>query len=190
MIQINLLPVREITRRIKAKKQITAFLVLFFLTLAALGGFAYVQNTWIKDRQKTIASLTKEKQKYAKILARIKKMEEEQKMLERRIAVIKKLKASSSLTVHALDEVAKLTPPKRMWLTNFSQSGGGVKITGMALDNRTIAKYMDDLKTSPYINGVTLASSALKGFAGRNLKAFSISCSVAVPSEKKTSQKK
>lgn len=75
-----------------------------------------------------------------------------------------------------------------MWLTTLTQSGGNMKVSGMALDNRTIAKYMDDLKSSPYIQSVHLASSSLKGFAGRNLKAFSISCSIAVPEDKKEPQ--
>jgi type IV pilus assembly protein PilN len=56
----------------------------------------------------------------------------------------------------------------------------------MALDNRTIAKYMDDLTTSEYITNVSLSSTALKGFAGRNLKSFSLSCSIAMPNEEES----
>ncbi len=184
MIYINLLPVREIKQRNKAKSQIFAFITAFIAFLAILAIFALLQANTITERKDTLADLKKEKQQYTKVIAKIKKMEKEKKLLEKRIDVIAKLKHSSSLTVHALDEVAKITPSARMWLSSLSQTGSKLKITGMALDNRTIAKYMDDLKTSDYITSVSLSSSALKGFAGRNLKAFSLSCSITMPKDK------
>lgn len=181
MIYINLLPVREIRRRNKAKNQIFALVGAFAVLLALLGIYALLQANTITARNATLQDLKKEKQRYTKIINQIKQLEKDKQVLENRIAVINKLKASSSLTVHALDEVAKITPSKRIWLTTLNQSGGTLKISGMALDNRTIAKYMDDLKTSQYIKDVRLASSSLKGYAGRNLKAFSLTCAIAVP---------
>ncbi|MBM9513591.1 PilN domain-containing protein [Desulfogranum marinum] len=188
MIYINLLPVKEIRRRNKAKKQIFSLAGAFVLVVALLSIFAMLQANTITARNETLADLKKERQRYTAILNKIKQLEQDKQVLQNRIAVIKKLKKSSSLTVHALDEVANITPSKRMWLTTLTQSGGNMKVSGMALDNRTIAKYMDDLKSSPYIQSVHLASSSLKGFAGRNLKAFSISCSIAVPEDKKEPQ--
>lgn len=188
MIYINLLPVKEIRRRNNAKNQIFSLGGTFVLLVALLIIFAMLQGNTITARNNTLADLKKEKQRYTTILNKIKQLEKDKQVLNNRIAVIKKLKKSSSLTVHALDEVANLTPSKRMWLTTLTQSGANMKVSGMALDNRTIAKYMDDLKTSRYITSVNLASSSLKGFAGRNLKAFSISCTIAVPEDKKEPQ--
>lgn len=138
--------------------------------------------------QQELKKIQKEEKKYSKILKEIKRLEEDKKLLETRISIIGRLKAESSLTVHMLDEVAKITPSKRMWLTSLSQSGNNLNIAGMALDNRTIAKYMEDLKKSPFIRDVNLADSSLKGFAGRNLKSFSLSCSIGVPVKKKKSE--
>ncbi len=152
--------------------------------LCSLGGYAYIQSDTISTRQNELDQLQQSKKKFNTILTKIKKLEEETQILGKQIGVIKKLKKSSPLTVHALDEVANLTPSKRMWLTSFTQSENSLKLSGMALDNRTIAKYMDDLKASPYIRDVTLVSSSLKAYAGKNLKAFSISCSLTVPEEK------
>ncbi len=181
MIYINLLPVREIKQRKKAQNQIIAFIAAVGLLLTAMLIFGLLQAATIDEKKSSLDSLKKEKQKYSKIISRIKQIEKDKEVLKKRINVIKKLKHSSSLTVHALDEVSNLTPSKRMWLTSLTQSGSNLRISGMALDNRTIAKYMDDLKASPYINRVTLANSSLKGFAGRNLKSFSISCSLVMP---------
>jgi type IV pilus assembly protein PilN len=96
--------------------------------------------------------------------------------------VIKQLKQASSLTVHVLDEVANLTPPNRMWLTKLQQNGSDLKLSGMALDNQTVAKYMDDLATSPYIQNVNLVSASMEKFAERDLKSFSVGCTVSIPS--------
>jgi type IV pilus assembly protein PilN len=186
MVHINLLPVRQIKQKAAAKQQLATVFLLFLLLLAVLGVVGFFQSSKATSLQNDISRLTKAKQRHAKTLALIKKLEKDKALIEKRIAIIKQLKKTSSLTVHILDEVANVTPSDRIWLTSLTQSGAGLKLAGMALDNRTIAKYMEDLKTSPYISNVNLASSSLKTYAGRNLKAFSLSCSTGVPSEKKT----
>lgn len=180
MIFINLLPVRDIKRRNKAKQQIyfgIAGICCLVLVLSSIGVYQNQKINLLLDQQKKIES---EKQQYAKILNEIKKIEEEKKILQTRIGVIKQLKQSSSLTVHVLDEVAYLTPPNRMWLKGLDQNGNVLNLNGMALDNRTVAKYMEDLENSKYIQGVVLAKSSMEKFAERDLKLFSVSCRVGI----------
>lgn len=192
MVHINLLPVRQIKEKAAAKQQLTTTFLCFVLLLAALGVVGFFQASKATTLQNDIATLKQEKQRHAATLKLIKKLEKDKALIEKRIAIIKQLKKSSSLTVHILDETSNITPADRMWLTSLTQSGGSLTLAGIALDNRTIAKYMEDLKASPYITNVNLASSSLKSYAGRNLKAFSLSCSIAVPEGKKadTSEKK
>lgn len=189
MIHINLLPIREIKRRNKAIRQIVFSVAAFLLFLAMLASFALYQANYASKLQKENDSIEAEKQQYAKILNEIKKLEEEKKVLLTRIDVIKKLKQSSSLTVHVLDEIAILTPPNRMWLTKLQQTGSGLQLSGMALDNQTVAKYMDDLGNSSYMKNVILVSSSMEKYAERNLKLFSVSCAVAVPDSKDNDKK-
>lgn len=184
MIQINLLPVRDIKRRKAAKQQIYAAAFSLGCLLLLLVMVELYQLNAISNLKKEEQSINAEKQKYAKILADIKKMEEEKKLLLTRIDVIKQLKQSSSLTVHVLDEVAQYTPPTRMWLKSLSQSGSQLTLTGMALDEQTIAKYMEDLENSQYIHGVGLTKTAMEVYAERNLKQFTISSQVAMPKDK------
>ena len=185
MIRINLLPVREIKRRNKAKKQIVFSLVAFICFLTMLALYAYYQASNITKLQKENERMQADKQQYTKIINEIKQLEADKKVLLTRIDVIKQLKQSSSLTVHVLDEVASFTPPHRMWLTKLQQTGSDLKISGMALDNQTVAKYMDDLASSSYIQNVNLVSSSMEKFADRDLKLFSVSCAVSVPGSNK-----
>ncbi len=184
MVHINLLPVRQIKQKAAARQQLFTVFLSFLLLLTVLGVLGFFQVSKANQLQHDITQLKTEKQKHAKTLKLIKQLEKDKDLIEKRIAIIKQLKKSSSLTVHVLDEVANLTPADRMWLTSVTQSGTSLTLAGMALDNRTIAKYMEDLKTSPYITNVNLANTSLKSYAGRNLKVFSLSCSTAVPGVK------
>ncbi len=161
-------------------------MLCFFAILALL---AFYQAGTVTSLQKSLADIQAEKQQYAKILNEIKRIEQDKKVLMTRIEIIKKLKESSSLTVHVMDEVANLTPPRRMWLKGLSQTGNQLRLSGMALDNQTVAKYMDDLGNSSYVQNVNLASASMEKYADRNLKLFSISCIVMVPDTNKDDKK-
>jgi len=181
MIHINLLPVRDIIRRKKIKKQLLLSLLSFIgilclFLIIELWQLNSIQN--LKEEEKKIIA---EKQQYAKVLEDIKKMEEEKKLLLTRIEVINLLKQSSSLTVRVLDEIAKFTPPSRMWLKSLSQAENQLTLTGVALDDQTIAQYMEELEGSMYINNVSLTSSAMEIYAERSLKLFKVSAQVGVP---------
>jgi len=181
MVYINLLPIKEIKQHALAVQQLTIFGVCFVCVLAVLGAVGFYQASTAAGLEKEIKTLTAEKQRYEKILAQIKQLEQDKKTIENKIAVINSLKKTSALTVHILDEIANLTPTKRLWLVSLNQNGNNLNISGMALDNQTIANYMDILKSSPYISEVNLISSSLQAYAGRNLKSFNISCAISVP---------
>lgn len=181
MVYINLLPIREIKRRARAIQQLTAFAVCFAAVLVLLGMVGFYQASVASQLQKDITSLEAEKKRYNDILAQIQKLEADKKEIENKIAVINELKKSSALTVRVLDEVARLTPTKRVWLTTLTQSGTSLQLSGMALDNQTLAGYMDTLKSSDYIEEVNLVSSSQQQFAGSNLKSFALTCTISIP---------
>ncbi len=191
MLRINLLPIRQLKKRAKARNQIFSFIALFIFLLLILGTVGFLQTTKINSIEESIAGLKKEKQRYAPILAEIKRLEKAKKDLENKIRIIKALKRDSSITVHILDEVAKKVDNKRMWLKSLKQQGKSLSLAGTALDNRTIAQFMDALKESPYISAVNLSNASLKKVSGRDLKSFSLACSITSPKEKtqKTAKK-
>ena len=86
--------------------------------------------------------------------------------------------------MRVLDEVSNIVDNNRMWLTSLNQRGGSLKLTGYALDNQTVAQFMDDLEVSPYITSVSLNNSSLKQVSGTDLKEFGLSCAVSVPQPK------
>ncbi len=181
MLKINLLPIRQLKKRAKARNQIAGFFVIFLLVLALLGFVGLLQANSISGLNSNIAELEKEKKKYTPILAKIEKLKKEKAILEKRIKIIRKLKKDSSLTVRSLDEVAKIIDNERMWLQSLDQQGGALKMTGVALDNQTVAQFMNNLKASPYIKTVNLSNSSLKKMSNKNFKSFSLNCAVGFP---------
>lgn len=184
MLKINLLPIRQLRQHARARNEVFGFVAIFVLLLVILGATAIIQINMATAIQKETTRLNQEKQTYDQILAEIKKLEADKKELENKISIIKKLKQESSLTVHVLDEVSRKLDSTRMWLTTLDQQGPSLSLTGTALDNKTIAEFMDSLDASPFISGVNLSDSSLIIVAGQDLKAFSIKCTVGLPTEK------
>lgn len=181
MLKINLLPVRQLKKRAKARNQLTGMLLLFILVLASLGVVGYLQAQKIGQLEGNISTLTKAKDSYSPTLKKIDKLKKDKEELARKTEIIKKLKTDSSLTVRVLDEVANIVDNQRMWLDSLNQQGGNLRLSGVALDNQTVAQFMDNLKASPFVQDVILTSSSLKVVSGRNLTSFELTCAVSYP---------
>lgn len=189
MLRINLLPIRQLKKRAKAKNEIFGFSFIFVCLLVVLGLVFFFQMGRIGSINAAIASLHQEQQKLAPEIAAVNKLKKDKEELERKISVINHLRAESSITVHILNDVANRVDNSRMWLTSLNQQGSALNLTGVALDNQTIATFMDMLKTSPYINEVNLANASLKRVSGRDLKEFSLTCQISLPKTQKTKAK-
>lgn len=190
MLRINLLPIRQLKKRAKARNQIVSFATLVVFLLLILGAVAFLQTTKISTVESQIAQLQAETKKYDPILQEMQRLETAKKDLENKITIIKKLKKDSSSTVHILDEVANKVDSKRMWLKSLKQEGTSLSLDGVALDNRTVAQFMDSLKESPFISGVNLSNASLIKVSGRNLKSFSLACSIISPKKETPETKK
>ncbi len=183
MLQINLLPVRQLKKRARAKKQLAFMalsLVAFCLLLVGIGLWQ-LGNISSLQSQKEV--LEQEKKELAPVLAKMKALKEKEIELQRKTDIIKKLRQESPLTVRILDEVANRLDNQRMWLTRLEQQSGSLTLTGMALDNQTVAQFMDNLAASEFVTDVALGDSSLTVISGRNLKRFTLNCAVAYPKE-------
>ncbi len=183
MLRINLLPIRQLKKRAKARNQMIGFAMIFAAVLVALGFVGLLQINRVESVQAAIAELQQEQNRLAPIIREVDELEQQKAELQNKIDVIKKLRKESSLTVHVLDEVARIIDNNRMWLESLSQEGSSLQLKGVALDNQTVAQFMEALKKSEYISGVSLTSSTLKKVSDRPFKTFGLSCSVGFPAE-------
>ena len=181
MLKINLLPVRQLKKRVQATRQLLGMVLLLLFVLALLTTVGIFQTQKINKFQADITQLNKEKDSYAPTLKKIADLKMDREELTRKTDIINTLKTDSSLTVRVLDEVASKVDNKRMWLESLQQDRAALKLTGIALDDQTVAQFMDNLKESPFVQDVALSGSSQKAVSGRNLKSFELNCTVAQP---------
>ncbi len=178
MIRINLLPVKQIKKVLKARKEVITFLLALLGLVVVILGLAFSRIVVVDGLNTTIGELKKEKNSYQSTINEIEKLKMDKATLETKLAMIKKLKKGSHISVRILDEIAVLIPPNRMWLNSFAQTPDSLKLSGVALDNETIAQFMKLLKESSLLVDAELANSSLVVVADRKLKSFSLICSV------------
>ncbi len=181
MIRINLLPIRQIKQRIKLRNEIFALIGIIFLACGAVAVVAHLQVTKIKALNVRVSQLQQEKQKFQKVIAKINKIKREQKILETKLQVIEELKVNSQMTVRVLDEIAKLTPSNRMWLKSLSLTPNGMQVAAIAMDNETIAQYMNKVDSSAFFSNPELGSSSMTKVANQKFKSFSLTIAINQP---------
>ena len=182
MLRINLLPIRQLQKIAKARNQLLVFFLIFCVVIALLGATGVLLAAKITELNQDIVAKTNEKKSFDKVVQQIADLEKRRLDLNNKIKILNQLKTDSSLTVHVLDDVSKIIDNKRMWITSFKQNGGSLSLSGYALDNKTIAEFMENLTLdSTYVNGVNLSNTSLKNVSGKGLKSFSISAGVSSP---------
>ena len=178
MIHINLLPVRQIKKKNEALKKIFGLGLTLLVVLAVLGAVALVLGFKVGELNASIAALQKEKAKYQTTINQIEQLKKDQALLETKLNTISQLKKGSQLTVRVMDELATLTPSSRLWLNSMSFKGSILRISGIALDNATIADFMETIVTSPYFATTELSGTSTTAYQGRQLKSFSLTIGV------------
>lgn len=181
MIRINLLPIRQLKKRIRLLNEVAAFGVIFVALLAVLFAVNFMMARKIDGLKQEIVALNQKKDSYKPILREIEKLQRDKQLLEAKTQTINKLKENSQLTVRVLDEIANRTLTSRMWLLSLRQTGNKLSISGTALDNATIAQYMNQLEDSPYFDNAELVSSSQTVVADQKLKSFGLTLNIIPP---------
>jgi type IV pilus assembly protein PilN len=147
MIRINLLPVRQVQKRVMGRQTLVLFAALIF------GGFV---GNWkwysLRDsvREQGLQKIQKTQQKITeleKVIGEVNNISKRKKELEDKLKVLADLKKGRNGPVRVMDALATAMP-KKVWLKEFSEaSGGGVHITGNAMSNDDVAEFMRLLQT-------------------------------------------
>jgi Tfp pilus assembly protein PilN len=167
MIRINLLGVREAgpgdvfeaeapVGGASSEKKGLLFAVLFLGAAIALIAFQWLsaRNT-INSLDEEIKQLTQEKQRLAAIIQRVNEYQAKLAELEKREALIEKLKREREGPVRMLDDLsAKL--PDFVWLEQLQQGANNVTLRGMAASYVSIADYIQKLEESDFFQNVEL----------------------------------
>ncbi|MBU0988022.1 MAG: PilN domain-containing protein [Proteobacteria bacterium] len=194
MIKINLLPYRASRKIENIRRQVTVFLLAFAMIMTAmfyynmtLGQKVNQLNTKVEDIKIEVAKVERQ----AKKVDQIKKTLD---TLNKKIEVIRNLEFKREEAVRLLDNMTQVVTEKgpnaaqdaleaqdssqykRLWFTSLQASGNSISISGIALDNKTVADFMTRLETSNLYTNVNLKTLRRQTIKNLDLKSFDISC--------------
>jgi type IV pilus assembly protein PilN len=192
MIRINLLPFRAARKKENIRRQVSIFFLFFGFVIVVL---FYVHITLagkITKLQTTVDQTQKEVKRYKKITKEIAAIKKKLEILKTKTGVIAKLEKNRFEPVNLLDTMTNKVIAKRMWFTNLATKGERVNISGIALDNKTVADFMTRLESTRLFESIKLNKIQKKVIRGSSLKSFQIVCDKLTPPKaaKKKSKKK
>jgi len=180
MIRINLLPVRAARKKEEVQRQL---LVFGFFLLALLGisvGWWQATKSTLADVQDQNGKLEEEIANLKKIIGEVDEYKAQQALLEKKLEVIRQLKANKTGPVHMLDELA-VRIPEKLWLESVGESAQKVTLKGVSINYEVIATFMNKMEESDYFKEVYLVSIQARSEADLKLKEFTITSRLTVP---------
>lgn len=155
MIRINLLPVKAAQKKELLKGQLMVVVLALIVTAGVCGAaYTYVQSE-IETRQVKIDQKRAEIAKLQKVIKEVKDFENRQKELRAKLDVLDRLKASRVGPLYILNALYEEMPDK-LWLTKFNERDGKASISGIGVNEETVALFMKNLEASDYFEGVEL----------------------------------
>lgn len=190
MIRINLLPFRTERKKENVRRQVSLFLLSLVLVLLVLFYYNFSLNSKIGKLNKRIQTANTELTKYNTINKEIARIKKNLEVLRKKMAVIEQLESDRYAPVILMDTMTQVLVSKRMWFTNMSAENTTVSITGIALDEKTVADFMVRLQKSGLFSNVELKSIKREKVENSNLKSFHVICTKVQPQEPKEPPKK
>jgi type IV pilus assembly protein PilN len=173
MIRINLLPVEEAQRAAGRRHEMAIAL------LALCGGvFLFVvahvfQKAQFAGANRDLTRLTHELASIQGPYQDVTRLEQQKQELREKLRVIAQLEVKKIGPVRVLADLSGATPDK-LWLTEFSDSGGTLRLTGLGVDEQTVADFLRRLDTVQLLRGVDLDETSQVDQDGTKLKKFVI----------------
>jgi len=190
MIKINLLPFRTARKKENVRRQLFILFSSFVLVFLLLIYYNINLSGQVKEIKSKVETAKAETAKYEKINNQITEIKGKLEILNTKMDVIKTLESNRYEPVRLMDAMTSLVIPKRMWFVSLDGRGNSVNISGVAVDNQTVADFMTRLERSKLFETVNLKTLKQNVVKQAILKSFDISCGKPVKKEEKKEEKK
>ena len=178
MIRINLLPVKELKAEVARRRELRIAGASVGVTVLLLLAVHQYQTYRISSLEKDVTELRKEIQVLNTKAKEVAELEAKRKEYEGKHKIIVDLNKKKVGPVGVMESLSATTPPS-LWLTGFRESGGSLTITGMAVDNQTVADFLRALSTSTYFKNVELVETTHSEKDNPQLKKFAIRSTIS-----------
>ena len=186
MIRINLFPFRAARIKENIRRQITYSFGSVIIILLAITYFYVNFSKQINSLRHRIDEQQKELATYKDTNAKIKDLKNTIADIETKLKTITELEKVKTGPVKLLDDIAMSVPKDKLWLASLRENNGTLMLEGTAMDNETVADFMDRLQSTQSIQSVELVRTRQRKITGLDLslKDFALKCKTYAFKEK------
>ncbi len=177
MIKVNLLPVRATKKKETAKQQLVLFAVCLVAVLVLAAAAYSMELVKIKSAKADIEKSNKEIQRLKSVIGEIDNVKKLQDEVKKKLDVLNRLRQEKTGPAIRLAKLSDATPDK-LWLTKYSEGGGSVSISGVAVNEELIADFLRNLQATNEFVNVELQVSEQVEMGGMKAKKFDIACAL------------
>jgi type IV pilus assembly protein PilN len=158
MIRINLLPVKELKAEEVRRRELRIGGFSLAATAALILSVYGYQWRQASGLERELDELRKELQVLNLKAKEVGELQKKVKEFEGKNKVIEDINKKKAGPVRVMESLATATPGA-LWLTEFKETGGNLTITGVAVDNQTIAEFLKALASHPYFTNTELVET-------------------------------
>jgi type IV pilus assembly protein PilN len=173
MIRINLLPVEEAQRAAGRRQELALGTLIIAVAVLGLVAAHLWQGVRVTSARRELRRLTAEIASIEGPYSDALRIEQQKQELREKLRVIGQLEAKKVGPVRILADLSSATPDK-LWLTEFADTNGTLKLTGLGVDEQTVADFLRRLGTLSFFQSVDLDETSQVDQDGAKLKKFVI----------------
>jgi type IV pilus assembly protein PilN len=177
MIKINLLAAKKERKKVGMQTEI-AVLILSVVLLSLI--LYFVQWRMGKTEERLLARISQTEKEIAihkSQVEEINKAKESQKKLLEKLNIIDTLRKQKAISARILD-ILSIDKPERVHYESVKKEGSRLGIEGIALDDETVANFMENLRKSKIFKSVDLVISEQIEQSKIKLKKFVLTCEI------------
>ncbi len=186
MIKINLFPFRAARIKENIRRQVTVYLLSVIFLIAVMSYYFIDLNGKVKSLRRDQDAKENELATFKDTNIKIAELKKTIAEVEVKLKTIKGLEKGKTGPVKLLDDIATSVPRDKLWLTTLKEQGGTLTLVGTAMDNETVADFMNRLDSTESLTSVQLVRTRQKKVKELklNLKDFELSCKTYAFKEK------
>ena len=173
MASINLLPWREALRKKRQRDFGVMALVGILAAVAVMTGWHFFVEAQIEHQKERNAYLQREIAALDEKIKEIRELEKLRAEIITRMEVIQRLQESRPAVVHMMDELVT-TIPDGAFVTQITQKGTGLTLTGRAQSNARVSSYMRNIDRNAWLTAPDLRYVENKDTTGTGLSHFQL----------------
>src|SRR5450631_463404 len=155
MPRINLLPWRELERKVRRREFLVAAGAALLASIVLIGVGKLLYTSWTDAQIEKNNLLKKEIVKLDAQIADIQDLENRKQRLVARMEIIEKLQRKRPEIVHLFDELVK-TVPEGIYLTQIKETGKKLEMKGVAQSSTRVSTFMRNIDSSSWMDNPQL----------------------------------